>query len=326
MQFTRLGHSGLKVSRLWLGCMTYGEPTPNWPWALDEATGRPFIRRALDVGINTFDTANVYSLGKGEEVVGRALKDFVRREDVVIATKVHGPMGDSPLMRGLSRKHILSQVDASLKRLGTDYIDLYQIHRFDDEVPVEEVMEALHDVVRAGKVRYLGASSMYAWQFSKLQYTATLNGWTRFVSMQPQYNLIYREEEREMLPLCRAMGVGVVPWSPLARGRLAGARGAPPRETERSKTDAFAKRLYTHPSDDDVVKSLCEIAEKRGLPNSQVALAWALSRPGVTAPIIGASKLPQLEDAVAALDVVLSSEEIAALEAPYQPHAVAGLR
>ena len=222
MHHTRLGQSGLKVSRLWLGCMTYGQPTPNWPWALDEASSRPFIQRALELGINTFDTANIYSNGVGEEVLGRALKDFAKRDEVVIATKVYSPMGSGPNARGLSRKHILSQIDASLKRLSTDHVDLYQIHRFDDEVPAEEIMEALHDVVRAGKARYIGASSMHAWQFSKLQYTATLNGWTRFVSMQPQYNLIYREEEREMLPLCRDMGVGVVPWSPLARGFLTG--------------------------------------------------------------------------------------------------------
>lgn len=322
MKHTRIGQSGLQTSRLWLGCMTYGAPTPNWPWALDEATSRPFIQRALELGINAFDTANIYSNGVGEEVLGRALKDFAKRDEVVIATKVNGAMGRGPSGRGLSRKHILTQIDHSLRRLGTDHVDLYQIHRFDDQVPAEEVMEALHDVVRAGKARYIGASSMMAWQFSKLQYTATLNGWTRFISMQPQYNLIYREEEREMLPLCRDMGVGVVPWSPLARGHLtSGARSSP-----RAATDAFGKRLYGHPTDSAVVQRLTDLSERRGVSNTQLALAWVLSRPGINAPIIGATKPHHLEEAVAALDIALDTEEIAALEEPYQPHAVNGVR
>jgi 1-deoxyxylulose-5-phosphate synthase len=327
MEYVNLGASGLRVSRLCLGCMTYGGPNEGWPWALDESQSRPFIQRALEVGINFFDTANVYSAGASEEVLGRALRDFASREEVIVATKVYFPMGAGPNATGsLSRKHVLAQIDASLERLGTDYVDLYQIHRFDETTPVEETMEALDDVVRAGKARYLGASSMYAWQFSKMQYAATVNGWTRFVSMQPQYNLIYREEEREMLPLCEDMGVGVIPWSPLARGFLAGNRSRDGGETERSRTDKFAKELYYRDDDFAVVDRLTEVAQARGVPNTEVALAWILSKPVVTAPIVGVTKLPQLEEAVAALELTLTPEETAKLEEPYQAHPVLGLR
>jgi len=327
MQYIRLGHSGLKVSRLCLGCMTYGEPTQRWPWALDEAASRPFIQRALQAGINFFDTANVYTGGKSEEVVGRALRDFAKRDDVVIATKVFSPMGAGPNDVGLSRKHVMSQVDASLRRLGTDYIDLYQIHRLDAKTPAEEIMQTLDDLVRAGKVRYLGASSMWAWQFSKLQYTASLHGWTRFVSMQPHYNLVYREEEREMLPLCADMGIGVVPWSPLARGFLAGNRRKDgSTNTARSGTDAYARELYDREDDFAVVDRVTEVARARGVSNTQVALAWLLSKPVVTAPIIGATKIQHLEEALTALELKLSAEEAAQLEEPYKPHGVKGHR
>ena len=327
MQYLRLGHTGLKVSRLCLGCMTYGGPNERWPWALDEAASRPYIKRALELGINFFDTANVYSAGMSEEVLGRALKDYAKRDDVVIATKVFSPMGTGPNDAGLGRKHVMSQIDASLRRLGTDYVDLYQIHRLDFNTPAEEIMQALDDLVRVGKVRYLGASSMWAWQFSKLQYTARLNGWTPFVSMQPHYNLIYREEEREMLPLCLDMGVGVIPWSPLARGFLAGNRNrAGDGDTARARGDQFAKELYYQDDDFAVVDRLTELARERTLPNMQIALAWLLSKPAITAPIIGATKMTHFDDAVAALEIKLTAEEIKRLEEPYRPHPVRGHR
>jgi aryl-alcohol dehydrogenase-like predicted oxidoreductase len=326
MHYTRLGRSGLKVSRLCLGCMTYGAPTERWPWALDEEASRPYIRRALELGLNFFDTANVYSAGASEEVLGRALRDFAKRDDVVIATKVYSPMGAGPNHMGLSRKHVMSEIDASLRRLGTDYIDLYQIHRFDPKTPAEEIMRTLDDVVRSGKVRYIGASSMWAWQFSKLQYTASLNGWTRFVSMQPHYNLIYREEEREMLPLCEDMGVGVLPWSPLARGFLAGNRSEDGGQTKRAQSDAYAKELYYNDEDFAVVSRLTDVAKARGVANAQVALAWMLSKHVVTAPIIGATKMEHLDAAVAALELTLSGAEIKALEEVYKPRPVAGHR
>jgi 1-deoxyxylulose-5-phosphate synthase len=326
MHFTRLGRTGLKVSRLCLGCMTYGAPTERWPWALDEDASRPFIQRALELGVNFFDTANVYSAGASEEVLGRALKDFARREEVVIATKVFSPMGSGPNDMGLSRKHVLSQIDASLKRLNTDYVDLYQIHRLDPKTPAEEIMQALDDIVRSGKARYIGASSMWAWQFSKLQYTATLNGWTRFVSMQPHYNLIYREEEREMLPLCEDLGVGVIPWSPLARGFLAGNRGEEGGETKRARSDAFARELYYSDDDFAVVNRLSDVAKARSVANTQIALAWILSKPVITAPIIGATKMSHLNEAVEALELELCESEIKALEEVYKPHPVRGHR
>ena len=324
MEYIRLGNTGLKVSRICLGCMSYGEPNERWPWALDEEASRPFIQRALELGINFFDTADVYTRGKSEEVVGRALRDFTPRDQVVIATKVRGEMGPGPNDQGLSRQHILSSIDASLKRLGTDYVDLYQIHRWDHATPIEETLEALNDVVRMGKARYIGASSMYAWQFAKALFTADLHGWTRFVSMQPHYNLIYREEEREMLPLCRDQGIGVIPWSPLARGLLTGGRVKDGKETPRAQTDGFAKHLYAHRHDFGIVERLAEVSKARGLPDAQVALAWMLSKPGITAPIIGATKLHHLEDAVAALSISLSEEEIQKLEELYQPHPVLG--
>lgn len=313
------------VSKLCLGCMTYGRPTDRWPWALDEEKSRPFIQKALDLGINFFDTADVYSTGASEEVVGRALRDFASRDEVVLATKVFNPMGPGPNDRGLSRKHIMSAIDASLKRLGTDYVDLYQIHRWDENTPIEETMEALHDVVKAGKARYIGASSMYAWQFAQAQYTADLNGWTRFVSMQPQYNLVYREEEREMLPFCRNQNIAVIPWSPLARGLLTGKRTKERNETERAKTDAFGKSLYTRDDDFAIADLVTRMGDERGIPATQIALAWLFSKPVITAPIIGASKPGHLEDAVGALTVTLSDDEIRQLEEAYQPHPVAGI-
>jgi aryl-alcohol dehydrogenase (NADP+) len=324
MEYIRLGNTGLKVSRICLGCMSYGEPSERWPWALDEEASRPFIQKALELGINFFDTADVYTRGKSEEVVGRALRDFAKRDEVVLATKVRGEMGPGPNDQGLSRKHILSSIDASLKRLGTDYVDLYQIHRWDYDTPIEETLEALNDVVRAGKARYIGASSMYAWQFAKALYTSDLHGWSRFVSMQPHYNLIYREEEREMLPLCRDQGIGVIPWSPLARGLLTGKRVKDGGETPRARSDGFARHLYAHRQDFDTVERLAEVAKERGLPDAQVALAWMLSKPGITAPIIGATKLGHLEDAVAALEISLSEDEVKRLEELYQPHPVLG--
>lgn len=318
MDYVRLGATGLKVSRLTLGCMTYG--SPQWrSWVLGDEEARPFFKLAIEKGINFFDTADVYSTGASEEVTGRALKDLARREEVVIATKVNGPMGPGVNEKGLSRRHIMEGIDASLKRLGTDHVDLYQIHRFDYETPIEETLEALHDVVKAGKARYIGASSMYAWQFGKMLAASERHGWTRFVSMQPQYNLVYREEEREMLPLCKAEGIGVIPWSPLARGFLAGGRAAPKEgNTERARTDEFAPRLYYREADFAVVDAVEAVAKARGLSNMQVALAWVLKNPAITSPIIGASKLGHLEEAVAALEVKLTDEEIKALEAPYQ--------
>lgn len=324
MDYNNLGRTGMKVSRICLGAMTYGDP--QWrDWVLNEEASRPFIKRALALGINFFDTADVYSLGRSEEVLGRALRDFAKRDDVVIATKVYNPMGPGPNDRGLSRKHILASIDASLRRLDTDYVDLYQIHRWDKETPIEETLEALHDVVKAGKARYIGASSMYAWQFTKALYLADRHGWTRFVTMQNHYNLVYREEEREMLPLCRAEGVGLIPWSPLARGFLAGNRQkAGWGETARAKSDDFAHRLYYQEADFAIVDRVVELAGKHGVSAAQIATAWILQQPGVTAPIIGASKMPQLEEAVAALTIKLSAEECKYLEELYQPHPVLG--
>ncbi|WEK42411.1 MAG: aldo/keto reductase [Candidatus Sphingomonas colombiensis] len=325
MHYTSLGRTGLRVSRLCLGCMTYGiAQAGQHQWTLDEETSRPFFRQALEAGINFFDTANAYSGGTSEEITGRALKDFAQRDEVVIATKAWVPWRNAPNTGGLSRKALLQAVDDSLKRLGTDYIDLYQIHRFDPDTPVEETMEALHDIVKAGKARYIGASSMAAWQFSKMQYTASAHGWTRFVSMQPQVNLIYREEEREMLPLCADLGVGVIPWSPLARGKLT---RAPDSTTARSETDQFGKAIYARTAQQDaaIVDAVLNIATERGVPPAQIALAWLLAKPEITAPIVGASKPAQLADAIAALDLRLSTDEIAALEAPYVPHGVTGV-
>jgi aryl-alcohol dehydrogenase-like predicted oxidoreductase len=324
MEYVRFGNTGMKVSRLCLGTMTYGKPTERWQWALNEEQSRPFIKKALELGINFFDTADIYSFGASEEVVGNALKDFARRDEVVIATKVFNPMSQDPNDAGLSRKHIMSSIDSSLKRLKTDYVDLYQIHRWDYFTPIEETMEALHDIVKAGKARYIGASSMYSWQFAKALYTSDLNGWSRFVSMQPHYNLIYREEEREMIPLCLDQKIAVIPWSPLARGLLTGKRSRERNETLRAQTDDFGKSLYSTDSDFDIIDRLSEIATKKGLPNTRVALAWMLSKPAITAPIIGASKPGHLEDAVASLTVKLTQNEIAQLEELYQPHPVRG--
>jgi aryl-alcohol dehydrogenase-like predicted oxidoreductase len=326
MDYVNLGKTGLKVSRLCLGCMSYGIPErgPHL-WTLREEQSRPFIKRALEVGINFFDTANVYSDGTSEEIVGRALRDFAPRYDVVLATKVHGRMHAGPNGRGLSRKAIMNEIDASLRRLGTDYVDLYQIHRWDHETPIEETLEALHDVVKAGKARYVGASSMYAWQFCKALELAERHGWTRFISMQNHYNLIYREEEREMMSLCQSEGVGVIPWSPLARGRLARPWEDAPT-TNRGETDEFGKTLYRSMVDSDrkVVERVGEIAAARGIPRAQVALAWMLHKPAITSPIIGATKPNHLDDAVAALSVKLTAEEMTRLEEPYVPHPVAG--
>jgi 1-deoxyxylulose-5-phosphate synthase len=324
MEYVKLGRTGLEVSRLCLGCMTYGVPNRGFhDWSLDEDEARPLIRQAVEAGINFFDTANVYSDGTSEEIVGRALKDFARRDEVVIATKVHGRMHPGPNGAGLSRKAILQEIDNSLRRLGTDYVDLYQIHRFDPAVPMEETLQALHDVVKAGKARYIGASSMYAWQFATMLQTAEKNGWTRFVSMQNYVNLLYREEEREMLPLCAAEGIGVIPWSPLARGRLTRPWAT---ATKRSETDGFGRTLYagTEAADQKVVETVAALAAERGVPMGQIALAWVLAKPVVTAPIIGASRPGHLEDAVAALAIKLSPEEIARLEAAYVPHAIVG--
>ncbi|MGW0998573.1 aldo/keto reductase [Streptomyces sp. NPDC002523] len=321
MQYVKLGSTGLDVSRICLGCMTYGAPDRGvHEWTLDEEASRPLIRQALDAGITFFDTANVYSDGTSEEIVGKALRDFANRDEIVLATKVHGRMRPGPNGGGLSRKAVMSEIDHSLRRLGTDYVDLYQIHRYDHSTPVEETMEALHDLVKAGKVRYIGASSMYAWEFSKAQYTADLNGWTRFVSMQNHYNLLYREEEREMLPLCADQGVGVLPWSPLARGRLTRDWGT---VTDRSAGDAFGGRLYLD-SDRSIVEAVTRIAEARGVTRAQVALAWLLHQDTVSAPIVGASKPRHLEDAVAAVELELSQKEIEELEQPYTPRAVSG--
>ena len=324
MEYVRLGKTGLKVSRICLGAMTYGDP--KWrEWVLPEEASRPFIKRALEVGINFFDTADMYSLGKSEEILGRALKDFAPRDAVVIATKVFNRMSDEPNDRGLSRKHIMASIDRSLARLETDYVDLYQIHRFDDETPIEETLEALHDVVKAGKARYIGASSMMAWQFAKALYVADRHGWTRFVSMQNHYNIVYREEEREMLPLCLEEGIGVIPWSPLARGFLAGNRTRGDRNaTTRERTDAYAHGLYYEESDYVVADRTVEVARDKGISPAQVALAWILAQPAVSSPIVGASKMDHLEQAVKALDVRLSAEDRRRLEEPYVPHRTLG--
>jgi 1-deoxyxylulose-5-phosphate synthase len=322
MEYVRFGRTGLKVSRICLGCMSYG--SPKWaPWVLDEEQARPFIRQALELGFNFFDTADIYSLGESERITGAALKEYARRDEVVIATKVRGAMSKEPNDQGLSRKHIMASIDASLRRLQTDHVDLYQIHRFDYETPIEETLEALHDVVKAGKARYVGASSMYAWQFMKMLDLARARGLTPFVSMQPQYNLVYREEEREMLPLCLAEGVGVVPWSPLARGFLAGGRTKPQEgDTERARTDQISGRLYFREADFQLLDVLTEIARAYEVPNMQVALAWVLRHPAVTSPIIGATKPHHLTDAVAALSVKLTDEEVERLRKPYKPKPV----
>ncbi len=324
MEYVNLGRSGLKVSRICLGMMTYG--SSKWrPWVLDEAESRPFIQRALEMGINFFDTADMYSEGVSEEVTGRALRDFAHRDELVIASKVFFPTGAGPNQGGLSRLHIMHAVEASLQRLGTDYIDLYQIHRADPTTPIEETLSALHDLVKAGKVRYIGASSMYAWQFASALYLADLHGWTRFISMQNHYNLVYREEEREMIPLCRAEGVGVIPWSPLARGFLAGNRAREYfGETVRAKSDDFAQQLYFQETDFEVVDRVVQLADRFNVAPAQIALAWLLHQDGISAPIIGASKMYQLDQAVAALDTELRPEDCIFLEAPYQPHPVLG--
>jgi aryl-alcohol dehydrogenase-like predicted oxidoreductase len=324
MEYVNLGRTGLKVSRLALGCMTYGVPDRgSHEWTLDEEQSRPVIRHALEAGINFFDTANSYSDGTSEEIVGRALRDFARRDEVVIATKVYFPQGKGPNQRGLSRKALMAEIDNSLRRLGTDYVDLYQIHRWDYGTPIEETLEALHDIVKAGKARYIGASSMYAWQFAKALYTADLHGWTRFATMQNQLNLINREEEREMLPLCAAEGIGVIPWSPMARGRLTRDWA---EASKRSDTDLVAKEMYTatEASDRLVAERVKQVAEARGVPRAQVALAWVLQKSMVTAPIIGAAKFSHVDDAVQALKVRLTREELALLESAYVPHPVAG--
>jgi len=330
MNYVNLGKTGIKVSRICLGCMSYGAPATGKPkpgshaWTLNEEESEPFFRQALDLGINFFDTANVYSSGASEEVLGRFVKTNIRREAVVIATKVHGVMRDEPNGHGLSRKAILYEIDQSLRRLQTDYVDLYQIHRWDYETPIEETLEALHDVVKSGKVRYIGASSMHAWQFTKALYLADLHGWTRFVSMQNHYNLLYREEEREMIPLCQSEGIGVIPWSPLARGRLA--RPWQSEHTKRYETDQFGKSMYsqTEEADRKVVDRLGQVAEQRGVPRAQLALTWLLSKPVITSPIVGATKPHHLQDAVAALSLRLTPDEIASLEEPYAPHPVLG--
>jgi aryl-alcohol dehydrogenase-like predicted oxidoreductase len=332
MEYRRLGNTGLTVSRICLGCMSYGDPAASlpafplrWQWALPEEQSRPFFKRAIELGINFFDTANVYGFGASEQITGRALRELARREEVVIATKVWGAMRPGPNGGGLSRKAILHEIDASLKRLGTDHVDLYQIHRWDPETPIEETMQALDDVVRMGKARYLGASSMYAWQFAKAQQVAERHGWTRFVSMQNHYNLIYREEEREMVPLCRDQGVGLIPWSPLARGLLARPPGA--EATKRSETDLFRQVLYSSTAEADarVIAAVDTLAGARKLPHAQIALAWLLQKQQVTSPIVGATRMEHLETAVGALGVQLSPQEVEALEAPYLAHPVAGL-
>ncbi len=332
MEYTRLGKTGLEVSRICLGCMSYGEPakgalTPgSHAWTLNEAESQPFLKQALDLGINFFDTANVYSRGGSEEIVGKFLKANTRREQVVIATKVHGVMREEPNGGGLSRKAILHEIDASLRRLGTDYVDLYQIHRWDPKTPIEETLEALHDVVKAGKARYLGASSMYSWQFAKALYLADRHGWTRFVSMQNHYNLLYREEEREMMGLCQEEGIGVIPWSPLARGRLA--RPSSADSTKRLETDQFGKTMYagTEEADRKVIDAVAAMAGRKGVPQASLALAWMLTKPYVDSPIVGATKPHHLEDAVSSLAIKLSSEEVAELEAAYIPHPVLGFK
>ncbi|QCK86475.1 aldo/keto reductase [Phreatobacter aquaticus] len=326
MDYAKLGRTGLDISRLCLGCMTYGSPDKGThPWSVGEAESRPFIKKALDLGFNFFDTANVYSLGSSEEIVGKALKDMAKRDDIVIATKVFNRMRPGPNGAGLSRKAIMTEIDHSLKRLGTDYVDLYQIHRFDHQTPIEETLEALHDVVKAGKARYIGASSMHAWQFMKMLKTSEANGWTRFVTMQNYVNLLYREEEREMLPLCREEGIGVIPWSPLARGRLTRDWD---EASARSETDEFGKTLYAATADADrkVVEAVAKVAKARAVPRAQIALSWVLSKSVISAPIVGATKMAHLDDAVAALKITLTADEIATLEAPYVPHAVMGFK
>ena len=324
MEYIRLGQTGLKVSRLCMGMMTYGDP--KWrPWVLPAADARPFVIRALELGINFFDTADMYSLGASEQVTGQLLRELARRDEVVIATKVFNPMGPGPNQRGLSRVHILNSIDASLKRLGLDYVDLYQIHRYDPHTPIEETLQTLHEVVQAGKARYIGASSMYAWQFARMLHVSQAHGWARFVSMQNHYNLVYREEEREMLPLCRAEGVGIIPWSPLARGFLAGNRTrTEDTATMRAQTDDFAQSMYYRDNDFAVVDQLKQVAAARGVAPAQIALAWVLAQPGVTAPIIGASRIEQLNELGAALSIKLSEDECRTLQAVYQPHPVLG--
>jgi aryl-alcohol dehydrogenase-like predicted oxidoreductase len=325
LDYVNLGRTGLKVSRLCLGCMSFGESAKgSHEWTLDEGTSRPFFRQALEAGINFFDTANAYSAGTSEEITGRALRDFARRDEIVVATKAYMPWREAPNAGGLSRKALFQAIDDSLRRLGMDYVDLYQIHRFDHETPVEETMEALHDIVKSGRVRYIGASSMEAWRFAKMQHVAQANGWTRFISMQPQVNLVYREEEREMIPLCLDQGVGVIPWSPLARGMLTRDWD---EKTSRSQTDQYSKVIYTRTAEQDrkVVEAVAALAAERGLPRARIALAWLFAKPGITAPIVGATKPKHLEDAVAALDVTLTPEEMERLEEPYVPHPVVGL-
>jgi aryl-alcohol dehydrogenase (NADP+) len=324
MQYVRLGNTGLRVSRICLGTMTYG--SSSWrDWILEERESLPFYKRALEAGINFFDTADVYSLGASEEVTGKALKEYAKRDDVVIATKVFSPMGGGPNERGLSRKHIMASIDDSLRRLQTDYVDLYQIHRWDNETPIEETLDALNDVVRAGKARYIGASSMYAWQLAKALHTSESHGWAKFVSMQDHYNLVYREEEREVIPLCIDQGLGVIPWSPLARGFLAGNRTQDKSgETARSKSDQFAHYMYYSEADFAVLRAVEELAHARGVKPAQIALAWMLHKPGITAPIIGASKMYHLDEAIGAVDLMLTDEETKRLEDPYVPHKVLG--
>lgn len=324
MKYVTLGKSGLKVSELCFGCMSYGRRS--WrEWVLDEDEARPFYKKALELGFNFFDTADMYALGSSEEVTGRALRDYAERDQVVIATKVYNPMGDGPNDKGLSRKHIMDSIDASLRRLGTDHVDLYYIHRFDFETPIEETMEALHDVVKAGKARYLGASSMHAFQFAKMQFAAERNGWTKFAVMQNHYNLVYREEEREMIPYCREEGVALVPWSPMARGFLAGNRDRKGGgETTRAKSDDFAEHLYYREEDFTIAERVSEIAAERGVKPAQIALAWICRKPGIASPIIGATKMDYLDDAVGALEISLTEDEIKRLEEPYQPHPTLG--
>jgi aryl-alcohol dehydrogenase-like predicted oxidoreductase len=323
MEYVNLGKTGLKVSRLCLGCMTYG--SSKWrEWVLNEEESRPFFKRAIEAGINFFDTANIYADGVSEEVTGRALRDFGKRDELVIATKVFNKMRPDPNGSGLSRKAIMTEIDHSLRRLGTDYVDLYQIHRWDYTTPIAETMEALHDVVKAGKARYIGGSSMFAWQFAQALYVSEIHGWTKFVSMQNHYNLIYREEEREMNPLCRDQGIGLIPWSPLARGFLAGNRTKSGGETSRANTDKYAQDMYYQDDDFAIADRLSQVAKARSLPNMQVALAWVLSKPGISAPIIGASKMPHLEDALTALTIKLSDDEIKQLEELYKPHPILG--
>jgi aryl-alcohol dehydrogenase (NADP+) len=325
MDYINLGKAGLKVSRICLGMMSYGDPIHWRPWVLNEEQAKPFVKRAIEAGINFFDTANMYSLGVSEEITGRTLREYAKRDEVVVATKVFYSANNKPNQSGLSRKHIMSEIDASLKRLGMEYVDLYQIHRFDTNTPIEETMESLHDVVKAGKARYIGASSMYAWQFAAMQYTAQMNGWTKFVSMQNHYNLVYREEEREMIPFCRETGVGLIPWSPLARGFLSGNRKRGSQDaTTREKTDSFAHSMYYQESDYQVADRAIEIAKTRGVTPPQIALAWILNQPGITAPIIGATKMNHLEEAIGAVDIKLSDEERKALEERYVPHGVLG--